>query len=380
MIVEDEAIIAMETKSCLKMLNYEVVSCVSTGTKAIERVPLDKPDLIVMDIRLKGDLDGIETAKIIRSRFSIPIIFSTAYLDEEKIERAKLTMPFGYVLKPIQERDLKVTIEMALYAARIDAERRNTEKLLLESEEKFRKAFEDSSVGMALMSLKGEYIKVNKALTRILGYSEEEFFKLKNPDITYKGDPTTDGERVRSLMAGEIDGFTTEKRYIHKDGSIIWGEVTVSSVRAANGEIMLMLGQIQNITKRKNAEAELNKTKNDLQRIIDNSMSYISVKDLEGRYTLVSRKFAEEFGIPASEFIGKTDFDFLPKDTARKYREQDLAIIDSGQPITIKDELEWMGKQHQCIINKYPLTNKDGVIYAVCTESLNISDKYNQVK
>jgi len=128
LIVEDEAIIAMEIESQLQGLGYEVTSIVDTGEKAIEKAEEDKP-LILMDIRIKGEMDGIDTAEVIRNRFGIPVIFSTAYLDQERIERAKITMPFGYVLKPIQERDLRVMIEMALYVSKIDKERKNVEQL-----------------------------------------------------------------------------------------------------------------------------------------------------------------------------------------------------------------------------------------------------------
>ncbi len=114
LIVEDEAIIAMEMESSVQSLGYEVTSIVDTGEKAIAKAEEVKPDLILMDIPIKEEMDGIDTAEEIRNRFGIPVIFSTAYLDEERIERARITMPFGYVLKPIQERDLKVTIEMAL--------------------------------------------------------------------------------------------------------------------------------------------------------------------------------------------------------------------------------------------------------------------------
>ena len=108
LIVEDEVIIALQLESQLQSLGYEVTSKVDTDEDAIEKAEKDKPDLILMDIRIKGAMDGIETAEIIRERFGIPVVFSTAYLDQEKIERAKITMPFGYVLKPILERDLKV--------------------------------------------------------------------------------------------------------------------------------------------------------------------------------------------------------------------------------------------------------------------------------
>jgi CheY-like chemotaxis protein len=112
LIVEDEAIIAMEIECQLQSLGYEVTSIVDTGEKAIAKAEADKPDLILMDIRIKGEKDEIETAEIIRNKLDIPVIFSNAYLDQERIERAKITMPFGHVLNPIQERVLKVTLEM----------------------------------------------------------------------------------------------------------------------------------------------------------------------------------------------------------------------------------------------------------------------------
>ncbi|MBC8414212.1 response regulator [bacterium] len=129
LIVEDEAIIAMELESQLQSLGYEVTSIVDTGVKAIEKAEADKPELIIMDIRIKGGMDGIDTAEVIRNRFGIPVIFLTSYADEENINRAKLSIPYGYLIKPVQERDLRITIEMALYVAKINAER---EKLINE--------------------------------------------------------------------------------------------------------------------------------------------------------------------------------------------------------------------------------------------------------
>lgn len=144
LIVEDEAIIAMEIENQLQSLGYEVTSIVDTGEKAIANAELDKPDFILMDIRIKGEMDGIEAAEVIRNKFGIPVIFSTAYLDEERIERAKITMPFGYVLKPIQERDLRVTIEMALFVSKVDRKRAKAEK-------RFRTIFEEAPLGVALI-------------------------------------------------------------------------------------------------------------------------------------------------------------------------------------------------------------------------------------
>ena len=130
LVVEDEVIIAMEIENSLLNLGYEVISVVDNGDKAIQKAEEDKPDLIIMDIRIKGDKDGIETAEVIRNNFEIPVVFSTAYLDESRIERAKITMPFGYILKPLQERDLKITLEMALYVSKVDKERKKNEARL----------------------------------------------------------------------------------------------------------------------------------------------------------------------------------------------------------------------------------------------------------
>ena len=175
LIVEDEAIIAMEIENQLQSLGYEVTSVVNTGEKAVEKTEADQPDLILMDIRIKGDKDGIDTAEKIRNKFGIPVIFSTAYLDEERIERAKITMPFGYVLKPIQERDLKVTLEMALYVAKIDAERKKAEDKTIQ----FGQILEDSLNEIYIFDNHNLiFSQVNRGARENLQYSIEELKKM----------------------------------------------------------------------------------------------------------------------------------------------------------------------------------------------------------
>ena len=133
LIVEDEAIVAREIKTCLLKLDYSVTSTVSRGEKAIKNAEEDRPDLVLMDIQLKGEMDGIEAADIIQSRFGIPVIFLTAYDDDERLKRAKFTLPYGYVLKPFRARDLRIAIEMGLYAADMDARRIRAEEALRET-------------------------------------------------------------------------------------------------------------------------------------------------------------------------------------------------------------------------------------------------------
>lgn len=111
LIVEDQAIVAMNIKTRLKNLGYVVPCTAISGEEAIKEAELTNPDLILMDIMLKGDMDGIEAARIIKSRFRIPVIYLTACTDFEILERAKLTDPEGYISKPFKEGDLRKNIE-----------------------------------------------------------------------------------------------------------------------------------------------------------------------------------------------------------------------------------------------------------------------------
>ncbi len=122
LVVEDESIVAKDIQNTLKKLGYEVTGVVSSGDKAVREVEENKPDLILMDIMLKGDQTGIEAAKTIKERFSIPVIFLTAYADDSTLNKAKITEPYGYIIKPFKERELQTTIEMALYKYEKDEE------------------------------------------------------------------------------------------------------------------------------------------------------------------------------------------------------------------------------------------------------------------
>jgi CheY-like chemotaxis protein len=124
MLVEDEAIIAVDIRARLIKLGYEVPRIVSTGEDAISSAAELKPDLILMDISLRGDILGTEAARKIHDLFDIPIIFSTAYAGEQIIEKAKMAEPLGYLTKPIEDIDLRVTIEIALCKAKAEKERK----------------------------------------------------------------------------------------------------------------------------------------------------------------------------------------------------------------------------------------------------------------
>lgn len=134
-IVEDETLVAMDIQDVLTGFGYQVEGIAKTGEDALEKIPVSLPDLVLMDIHLAGTLDGIETADRLHAEHHIPVIFLTAYADDALIERAKKTLPFGYIIKPFGERELHSAIEIAIYKS-------GMEKRIKESEEKFRTLFE----------------------------------------------------------------------------------------------------------------------------------------------------------------------------------------------------------------------------------------------
>ncbi len=115
LVVEDESIVSKDIQYSLKKLGYEVVGSASTGAKAVELALDLKPNVILMDIMLKGDMSGIEASAKIKEALNIPVIFLTAYADEKTLEKAKVTEPYAYIIKPFKEIDLHTSIEMALY-------------------------------------------------------------------------------------------------------------------------------------------------------------------------------------------------------------------------------------------------------------------------
>lgn len=130
MLVEDESLVALSLEKKLIGLGYVVPAVASSGEEAIQKAMECRPDIILMDIRLKGEMDGVTAARQIREELDLPIVYLTAYSDSTTIERAKATEPFGYLIKPFDERELFTTVEMALYKHAVEKRLKASEKLL----------------------------------------------------------------------------------------------------------------------------------------------------------------------------------------------------------------------------------------------------------
>jgi len=176
LIVEDEGVVALDLATSLKSLRYNVIGTADSARAVYAILDKEVPDLILMDIHIKGNIDGIQTAEQIRKLFDIPIIYLTAYADDDTIERAKRTGPYGYLLKPFEKRILHSTIEMALYKS-------NMEKKLQENEKWLNTIL--TSIGDAIIAADKEgVIKfLNPNAEKLTGYTHSEVFGKNLMDI-----------------------------------------------------------------------------------------------------------------------------------------------------------------------------------------------------
>ncbi len=179
LIVEDERVVAMALEDTLISLGHSVCGLVSSGDQALKVAASASPDLVMMDIKIKGSIDGIETAKKLRDSYGIPVIFLTAYADQEILERAKLTEPLGYILKPFKSQELRSVVEVALYKAEMEIKLQKMNQELDSKVKQRTQKLTDEIAGRELaekkLQHKTDYLRqANKALKSMLESREAE--------------------------------------------------------------------------------------------------------------------------------------------------------------------------------------------------------------
>jgi PAS domain S-box-containing protein len=245
MIVEDEALVARDIKNSLISFGYEVCAMASFGEDAIRMAEENKPDLVMMDIMLKGKMDGIQAADEIRRRFHIPVVYLTAYTDEDTIRRAKVSEAFGYLLKPFEERELRTTIEMALY-------KHQMERQLKESHEWLHTILQ--CIGDAVIATNSELsIRfINPKAERIIGWTANDCINKKitdvlvllhGKDIMELGKITTD-----IMQTGNFSRYDRDIHLLTRAGTHIPVEANFSAIKGIDEKIFGVAIVIRDIT------------------------------------------------------------------------------------------------------------------------------------
>ena len=193
---------------------------------------------------------------------------------------------------------------------------RDAETALRKSEERFRSYYELGLIGMTIASPAKGMLEVNDKLCEMLGYDRSELLRLTWAEITHPDDLAADIALYNQVLAGEIDGYSLDKRYIRKDGAVIDAIISVKCIRTADGSADYIVALVQDITKRKQAEEELMKRERLLQDVIDGSTSPVFLKDLDGKFIAINASLERMLGMSREEIKGKTDYDIAPKEVA----------------------------------------------------------------
>jgi len=262
LVVEDESIVALSIQNRLEALGYAVTANVTSGEAAIQQAAETLPDLVLMDIRLTGKIDGIEAAAQIRNRFQIPVVYLTAYTDEETINRAKLTEPYGYILKPFEPRDLGTAIEIALYKHRMERQRGEREQWL---------ATTLQSMGDAVITTdsQGLVTYMNPVAEALTGWKQEEALGSDLNQIF-----RTIHEKTRQVVKNPVnlalrEGITVllenHTLLITKNGSEIPIDDSAAPIKNQNGEIRGAVLVFHEIVERHQLAELLQRTNEELE-------------------------------------------------------------------------------------------------------------------
>jgi PAS domain S-box-containing protein len=245
LVVEDESVVARDIQQQLGELGYTPVGHSTTGEHAIVLAGELRPDLVLMDIKLAGPMDGIAAARAIREQFALPVVFLTAFAENETLAQAKRSEPFGYVLKPFSERELHTVIQMALY-------RHSTETRLRDSEAQFRALFDTSLDGLIISAPDGRIFSANRSACAIFGHTEAQLCRLGRAGIIAPEDERLAGHLETRRRTGSTHGELT---MVRGDGTRFEAEFSSALFHAGREERNGF--SFREITQRKHHEREI---------------------------------------------------------------------------------------------------------------------------
>lgn len=304
LIVEDEAIIAKSLQLSLEKSGYAIGGVVYSGTKALDIIQKDKPDILLVDIRLGGDMDGIEVAEKVREIADIPFIYLTAYADERTLIRAKRTNPNGYLIKPIGEKDLSVAIEVALY-------KHEAEKRVKEKDELLRKVMMNMDQGLIIVDQDGMIEYMNPVAEELTGC--DNCLNLEISKILHFRSDCPETPILTPIQDVLRHGITLKERghyLISKEGAKTQVEIHASPVTGEEGRSVGAFIIFKDIGEREKILKELKQSEERLRDIIEEDITGDFIASTQGDILFCNSEFLRIFGLQSREEAHQTS---LPK-------------------------------------------------------------------
>jgi PAS domain S-box-containing protein len=338
LIVEDERIVAEDIRESLQSMGYKA-SVVSSGKMAIKKVKEIKPDLLLMDILLKGEMDGIEASRQIRSIFNIPVVYLTAYCDNTILDRAKITEPFGYIMKPFREIDLRINIEIALHKHRI-------EKELRESKEWFSTTL--NSLGDAVIATdpKGNVVFMNPIAQFLTGWDLKdaigkplnEVYSIVNEETNERIENPIKKLTVKGIDIDRVDQVVLIDKY----GTKVPVEDKSNPIKDNQGNIIGSVMVFHDIFERRQAEKASRESEEKYRILFENLQDGIFIIQ-DGMIHFCNEAFARIGGYTTKEVIGKEVREFVPPEDIELVINS-FGRCQAGKHIPMTSEFHILGK------------------------------------
>ena len=347
LLVEDENIVALEIQDLLQILGHDIVGVVSSGEEAIARASETRPDLALMDIRLKGSIDGIEAAERIRAHLDIPVVYLTAYADEATMQRAKLTQPFGYLIKPFEQRELHTAVEIALYKHWMEQRLKESERWL---------ATTLRSVGDAVIATDelGAIVFINPTAETLTAWSQVDALGKQASAVLRFIDGQTgsllDSPLQSALWNGVAHGPGGDVLLAARDGRQIPIDYNAAPLQDDKGQIAGVVLVFRDVTERKRSEREIARRLAQTQTLREVMQAAASTLDfdqvLERTCQVLQTKMQVEFlGFAFADESGELGLHPAQIGYTSSHRMTQVAlsnsvcgrVLQAGEPLVIGD-------------------------------------------
>jgi len=316
LVVEDEAITGMDIQRSLVEMGYSVVAIATTGELAVRKASELHPDLILMDIMLAGKMNGIEAAEEIKQQLRIPVIYLSAYSDDSYLAKAKLTEPFGYILKPFRELELKTTIEMALY-------KHAMEHALRVSEATTRVLLNATDDILFLADTSGRILAANESLAHQSGKSVSDLTGTNTSGLVTQG-------ILSPRMAGWNVNITHKKpEHFEEEFRGRWFDTTVYPVLNPEGDVVLFAVYIRNVSSNKKTEEQARLNEEFFRSLIEDTSDIIAILNRDGTIRHESPSINRTLGYSAEDLVNKPLYSIIPENDVAAAREIVTGILES---------------------------------------------------